>query len=188
MRLRVLLADSNSERASALEASLAELGAVEVVRAAERLSLSEAVASQHPDVVIVDMARPDRDGLDAIREMTARNPRPVVMFVDEDDPSFMEEAITAGVSSYNVVGAAVPDVKPIVRTAVALFRRFHQIETDLRQARASLEERTIIDRAKSALMRERGLAEPEAYRLLRSRAMNESRRIVDIAREILSSG
>jgi response regulator NasT len=187
MVLRVLLADSVSERATALEDSLAEFDAVEVIRATEGLSLSEAVETIRPDVVIVDMTRPDRDGLDAIRELTARNPRPVVMFVDEDDHAFMEEAITAGVSSYNVVGTAIPDVKPIVRTAVALFRRYQQIETDLREAKASLEERALIERAKATMIREGKIGEPEAYRVLRRRAMDEGRRIVDIARDVLAA-
>ena len=44
------------------------------------------------DVVIVDMARPDRDALDGIRHVTRDAPRPVVMFVDRDDPAFMEAA------------------------------------------------------------------------------------------------
>jgi response regulator NasT len=185
--MRVLLVDSDAERASVLEASLRQLDSVEVVRAAEALSLGEAVAALSPDVVIVDMARPDRDGLDAIRALSASNPHPVVMFVDADDAAFMEEAIAAGVSSYNVLGATLPDVKAIVRTAVALFRRYHQVETELRAAKASIEDRSTIDKAKARLMQRRGLSEPDAYRLLRRRAMDEGRRIVEIAASILSS-
>jgi response regulator NasT len=100
----------------------------------------------------------------------------------------MEAAIAAGVSSYNVVGAALPDVKPIVRSAVALFRRYRQIEEALAAAQASLAESAVIDRAKARLIRHRHLSEPEAYGLLRRRAMNEGRRIADIAREIVAAG
>jgi response regulator NasT len=109
------------------------------------------------------------------------------MFVDADDPALMEAAIAAGVSSYNVVGAALPDVKPIVLTAVALFRRYQKIDQELAAAQASLAESAAIDKAKARLIRNRQLSEPEAYRLLRRRAMNEGRRIVDIAREILQT-
>jgi two-component system, response regulator / RNA-binding antiterminator len=184
-QMRVLLVDTDAERASVLEASLRELGAVEILRPPETLDLGEAVAALSPDVVIVDMARPDRDGLDAIRALTASNPHPIVMFVDADDAAFMEEAIAAGVSSYNVLGATIPDVKPIVRTAVALFRRYRQIESELRAAKASIEDRSLVDRAKARLMQRRGLSENDAYRMLRRRAMDEGRRIVDIAAAIL---
>jgi response regulator NasT len=126
--LKVLLADSDAERAVLLE-----------------------VAVQMPDVVIVDMARPDRDALD-LRRVSADNPRPVVMFVDRDDRAFMEEAIAAGVSSYNVVNAAFPDVKPVIMAAVAIFRKHQHVAADLQQARTSLLERETIDRAKTQLI------------------------------------
>jgi two-component system, response regulator / RNA-binding antiterminator len=133
------------------------------------------------------MARPDRDGLDDLRRVSADNPRPVVMFVDRDDRAFMEEAIAAGVSSYNVVGAAFPDVKPIVMAAVAIFRKHQRVADDLSRAQATLTERGTINRAKAVLMRERHFDEPRAYRWLRRRAMNESRRIGDIAAELLAN-
>jgi two-component system, response regulator / RNA-binding antiterminator len=131
------------------------------------------------------MARPDRDGLDDLRRVSINNPRPIVMFVDRDDRAFMEDAIAAGVSSYNVVGAAFPDVKPIVMAAVAIFRKYQQLATDLQQARTSLMERETIDRAKTLLMKERNFNEPQAYRWLRRKAMNESKRIAVVAAELL---
>src|SRR5919202_653291 len=148
MTLKVLLADSDATRAACVERSLAELGNATIVRVPAGGSIHDAVAAEAPDVVIVDMARPDRDGLDDLRRVTASNPRPIVMFVDYDDRSFMEEAIAAGVSSYNVVDAAFPDVKPIVMAAVAIFQRYRRIEADLERANASLMERGLIDRAK----------------------------------------
>jgi response regulator NasT len=138
-----------------------------------------------PDVVLVDMARPDRDALDGIRQVAALNSRPVVLFVDEDDAAFMEEAISAGVSSYNAIGMPPPDVKPILRAAVALFRRYQQAQDDLKQVENRLNERTVIDRAKAILIKQRRLSEPDAYKWLRRTAMSRGRRIVDVAGEVL---
>src|SRR5260221_10052536 len=125
-------------------------------------SLIDAVTAEAPDVIIVDMARPDRDALDDLRRISVDNPRPVVVFVDRDDRAFMEEAIAAGVSSYNVVTAAFPDVKPIVMAAVAIFRKYQQVAADLRQARAILIKPETIDRAKGLLMKQRNFGDPEA--------------------------
>lgn len=183
--MKVLLADTDPQRAPLLEVRLRDAGAAQAVRPQAGESLLEAVTRERPDVVIVDMARPDRDALDGIRHVTRDEPRPVVMFVDRDDPAFMEAAIEAGVSSYNVVGTALPDVKPIVAAAVALFRRHRRVEEELRRAEASLRERLVIDRAKAVLMRQRRLSEPEAYRWLRRRAMDGGRRLVDVAAELL---
>jgi response regulator NasT len=188
MSSRVLLIGSDPDVVAAVELGLSQLTDMDVVRAASGAGLVEAVAAVAPDVIIVDFTRSDRDGLDAIRQVAQGQPRPIVMFVDGDDPILMEAAIAAGVSSYNVVGAALPDVKPIVRSAVALFRRYRQIEEALAAAQASLAESAVIDRAKARLIRHRHLSEPEAYGLLRRRAMNEGRRIADIAREIVAAG
>ena len=185
--LKVLLADSEPERAAVLAQQLADVSDVETLRVRAGSSLLDAVAELAPDVIIVDMARPDRDGLDDLRRVSADNPRPIVMFVDGDDRAFMEEAIAAGVSSYNVVDTAFPDIKPIVMAAVAIFRKYQKVADDLTKAKATLLERETINRAKSMLMRQRNLDEPQAYRWLRRRAMNESRRIGDVAAELLAS-
>jgi response regulator NasT len=183
--MRVLLADANLDRAASVADHLAGAAAVEVLRLASGERLAQAVARLTPDVVLVDMARPDRDQLDSIREVASRHPSPIVLFVDRNDPAFMEAAIEAGVSSYNVVGAALPDVKPIVEAAVVMFRRYRQIETELRKAEASLKERALIDRAKALLMQQRRIGEPDAYRWLRRQAMDRGRRIADVAADLL---
>jgi two-component system, response regulator / RNA-binding antiterminator len=186
MVLKILLADSVPERAAALEDSLKKSGATLVRRAAPTDDLAALVAEFQPDVVIVDMARSDRDVLDSVRAVTQRAPRPIVMFVDSDDPGFMEEAIDAGVSSYNVVGTPPPDVRPIIATAIAMFRRYRRVERELEETKVSLDERRAINRAKAILMAERRIDEPEAYAWLRRKAMNENRRIADIAAEVIA--
>jgi response regulator NasT len=186
-QLKVLLADAEGERARLLEQRLHELGDAVIERVSDTGNLLDAVRSVMPDVIIVDMARPDRDGLDDLRRANADNPRPVVMFVDRDDRGFMEEAIAAGVSSYNVVDTAFPDVKPIVMAAVAIFRKYQELSADLHKARTSLMERDAIDRAKAVLIRRRKLDEPQAYRWLRRKAMNENKRIAVIAAELLAA-
>ena len=183
--MKVLLADDDTERGGALATSLAADPGLSVIRLHPGVSLAEAVTSLAPDIVIVDMARPDRDALDGIRQITALNSHPVVLFVDEDDPAFMEEAISAGVSSYNAAGIKPPDVKPILRAAAAMFRRFQQTQAVLRDAEAKLQTREIIDRAKAILMKERRISEPDAYNWLRRTAMSKSRRIVDVASDVL---
>ncbi len=183
--VKVLLADCNPARANALERELIASGTDQIIRVEAAEALPVAVAKHAPDLIIIDMDRADRDSIEGVRTVTKKEPRPVVLFVDHDDPDLMEEAIAAGVSSYNVVGAAMPAVKPVVQAAVALFRRYQETEEKLRKAEAGLKERAVIERAKGKLMREKHIAEPEAYHYLRRKAMDRGRRIVDIAAEIL---
>lgn len=170
-----------------LKERLRELGDAVIVRVATTGNLLDAVRSAAPDVIIVDMALSDRDALDDLRRVNLDNPRPVVMFVDRDDRAFMEEAIAAGVSSYNVVDTAFPDVKPIVMAAVAIFRKYQQVSADLHRAETRLMEREAVDKAKALLMRRRRIDEPQAYRWLRRKAMNENKRIAAVAAELLAA-
>ncbi|HUB47386.1 MAG TPA: ANTAR domain-containing protein [Acetobacteraceae bacterium] len=184
--MKILLADDDADRVRLLMQALAADRSMIVLRLHPGELLLDAVAAHGPDVVLVDMARPDRDALESLRQLSASNPRPIALFVDQDDPSFMEAAIAAGVSSYNVVGTPPPDVKPILRAAVALFHRHQQTRAALDSAESRLEERSIIDQAKTRLIRQRRLSEPDAYRWLRRNAMSSGQRIVDVARKVLS--
>ena len=186
MTLKILLIDSQVERAEALERSLASAGFSSVTRIAAGSDLIDAVELLSADLVVIDMALPDRDALEGIRQLSARMPRPVVMFSDEDDPAFVEQAIRAGVCSYNLSGVAARDIKPIVMSAIALFRRYREVESELAETRAQLGERRLIERAKAVLMRARKMNEPQAYGWLRSKAMSQNRKVVHVARDLLA--
>ncbi|MDR3537142.1 MAG: ANTAR domain-containing protein [Acetobacteraceae bacterium] len=183
--MKVLLADDNAERASALARLLAADPRLVVLQLRAGEALADAVAAQAPDIVLADMARPDRDALDGIRQVATHAPRPIVLFADKDDPGFMEAAIGAGVSSYTVPGVPAPDVKPILQAAAALFRRHQQARDGQRLAENPLQEREVIGRAKARLIRKRKLTEPDACRWLRNQAMSRGRRIVDMVAELI---
>jgi response regulator NasT len=181
MALTILLIDSDEERGRALADKLA--GFARVLRA-DGADLAAKVETAKPDLIIIDMSLPDRDALEDIRTVAAANP--VVMFAGTDDPEFARQAIAAGVCSYNLSGMAYADIKPIMASAVALFQRYRHVETELAAARALLEERRLIERAKAILMRDRKMTEPEAYRWLQKKAMNEARRLAQIVAEFVA--
>jgi response regulator NasT len=185
MSLKILLVDSEPERARSLEQTLAAAGFTEIMRAEARIDLVETVRRLAPDLVVIDMALPDRDALEGVRALSASAPKPIVMFSDKDDPAFVEDAIAAGVCSYNLSGVSDRDMKAIVASAVALFKRYSRVETELAAATAQLKERQIIERAKAFLMATRKMNEPQAYRWLRNKAMNENRRIAHVAAELI---
>ena len=186
-RVKILLADDDAERARYLMRALARDLAAEVVRTQPGEMLADAVLAQRPDVVVVDMTRPDRDALEGVRQLSNMMPHPVVMFVDQDDPDFMQAAIDAGVSSYNVGSITSAEMKPLLRAAVALFRRYQRTQQKLTAAETRLQERDLVDRAKAILIRKRKFSEPEAYRWLRREAMSSGRRIPDVAQTVIQT-
>jgi response regulator NasT len=87
--VRILLADDDAARAGALIKVLSADPSLTILRPRPGELLADAVAAQSPDVVLIDMARPDRDALEGIRVVAADQPRPIVLFVDQDDAAFM---------------------------------------------------------------------------------------------------
>ena len=72
-------------------------------------------------------------------------------------------------------------IKPILDAAIIRFQMFHKMRVDLAETRRALEERKVIDRAKGILMRARGIGEDEAYGLLRKAAMDQGKKLADMA-------
>jgi hypothetical protein len=65
-------------------------------------------------------------------------------------------------------------------------RRLQAMSDELDAVRATLNERKVIERAKGLLMAHRQMSEDEAYKALRQMAMNQNRRILDVANAVLS--
>jgi response regulator NasT len=78
-------------------------------------------------------------------------------------------------------------VKPILQMAISRFNAFSRMARELEEARTELENRKLVDRAKGILMKSRGLSEAEAYALLRKTAMNQNRKIGDIAQSLVTA-
>jgi two-component system, response regulator / RNA-binding antiterminator len=185
--LRILLIDEAPERASALEVALEAAGHTVVARLATAVDLTAQIAASGAEVIIVDMNSPDRDTIESLREVTRERPRPILMFVDRSDESMITEAINAGVSAYVVDGLNPARVKPVLDVAIARFNQFQVLNDEIAKAKASLAERKVIERAKGILMRERKLSEEDAYRVLRSAAMEQNKRLADIAESLISA-
>jgi response regulator NasT len=109
------------------------------------------------------------------------------MFVDKSDEDSIIAAVDAGVSAYIVDGLKKERVKPILEMAVSRFNAFNRLQRELADAKSALEERKVIDRAKGILMKMRGLSEDEAFVLLRQTAMNEKKKIADIAQSVITA-
>ncbi|MNI90450.1 putative transcriptional regulatory protein pdtaR [compost metagenome] len=93
----------------------------------------------------------------------------------------------AGVSAYVVDGLKKERVKSILDMAVSRFNAFSRLQQELAEARSALEERKVVERAKGILMKMRGLSEEEAFALLRQTAMNEKKKMAEIAQSLVTA-
>jgi response regulator NasT len=185
--LNVLVIDENRIRASIIEEGLRDAGYDRVTVVADMTGLARRITEINPDVIVIDLENPNRDMLESMFQISRAVNRPIAMFVDKSDEASIEAAVDAGVSAYIVDGLKQERVRPILKMAISRFNAFSRLSRELEEARGELENRKLIDRAKGVLMRARGLSEKEAYALLRRTAMDQNRKIVEIAQSLITA-
>lgn len=185
MSVRVLVVDEDDERFERMDDALRGAGYT-VLRSRALRPLADQIGDLRPDLVVVDLASPDRDALDALRLIAHGEGRPVVLFSPSMDEAAIAEAVGAGVTAYAFRDVPAERLKPLLDLAVAQFRQFRALQDELDLARRSLQDRKLIDRAKGILMRQRGLDEDAAYKALRKMAMDRGQRLADIADQLIA--
>jgi two-component system, response regulator / RNA-binding antiterminator len=185
--LRVLIVDQNVMRASILEEGLREAGYTQVTVLREMHNLLRRIVDIDPDVIVIDLENPNRDVLEQMFQVSRVVRRPIAMFVDRSDTDMIEAAVDAGVGSYVVDGLKKERVKSVLDTAISRFKAFNKLREELDLARQALDERKIVERAKGILMKQRGMSEEAAYALLRKAAMNENRRLSEVAQSVVTA-
>jgi response regulator NasT len=185
--LTILVIDENTIRASIIEEGLREAGHARVTVIHEVQGVARIIDTLRPDVIIIDIENPNRDMMEHLFQLTRTVGRPIAMFVDRSDTASIEAAVDAGVSAYIVDGLKKERVKPILDMAVSRFNAFSRLQRELADAKSALEERKVVERAKGILMKMRGLSEEEAFALLRQTAMNEKKKMSEIAQSVVTA-
>lgn len=150
----------------------------------ELLSLNWQV---EPELIIAVLNTSDSQVLSKFKVINEQFPLPIVIFTHDDRDDAIEQAIQAGVSAYIVDGFREDRVLPILRTAIVRFRQYQSMQKHIKELKTSLADRKVIDRAKGLIMEQRNCSEDEAYRLLRTSAMNQNMRLAQLAQNILAT-
>ncbi len=185
--MRIVIVDDSGLRATVLEEGLREAGYDDIHVIPPQSGFVARIERMAPHVVLMDLGSPSRDTLEEMLAVSRALARPIAMFVDQSDEAMIGAAIDAGVSAYVVDGLRKERVKPVLDLAIRRFNAFARMQSELNEAKTALAERKTIDRAKAILMNTRKLSEAEAYSLLRSTAMNQNRRIVEVAEALITA-
>ncbi len=185
--MSIIVVEADRDRALQIVDGLRQAGSYDVQVIAEPTQLAQQIKTRQPDMVLIDIANPSRDTLEELALASGPMDRPVAMFVDRSDAGLSDAAIEAGVSAYVVDGLQPARVKPVLDAAVARFRMFQRMRTELAATKRALEERKVIDRAKGMIMKARGVEEDAAYTILRKAAMDQGKRVADVAAALVTA-
>ena len=185
--LSILVVEADADKARQIIDALKDGGWDKVHALGEISGLERAIRTHEPDIVLIDMANPDRDTLEHISLVSDTKARTVAMFVDQTDEDLTQAALNAGVNAYVVDGLQMNRIKPVLETAIMRFQIMRKMQSELDAAKRALEDRKTLDKAKGILMRQRGMSEDEAYKLLRKTAMDQGRKVIDVAQALVTA-
>ncbi|SDM78939.1 ANTAR domain-containing response regulator [Allokutzneria albata] len=169
---RVLVAEDEALIRLDLVEMLREEGYEVVGEAADGVEAVELATQLRPDLVILDVKMPRKDGIEAAAAIAGERIAPVVILTAFSQRDLVERARDAGAMAYLVKPFAKRDLVPAIELAVSRFAELQALETEVAGLTERLETRKVVEKAKGLLMTKQGLTESEAFRWIQRTAMD----------------
>jgi len=181
-----LLSSSNGPDAPPLARDLDAVG-IEVLALVDCTNLLQEVVKNSPELVVIYESNPTAALFASIAALKAAAPCPVAMFTSDPDAENIALATRSGVHAYVVNGYSQNRLRSVLHLAQARFSHDELIRAELEEVNQRFAERKLVDRAKGILMGARQLREEEAFRALRSAAMQRMQRIGQVSQQVIDS-
>lgn len=184
-KTKVLIAEDEAIIRLDLKEMLEEEGVEVVGEASDGEAAIRLARERSPDLVIMDIKMPGMDGLAAAERITAEGLGAVLILTAFSQRDLVQRAADAGAMGYLVKPFQKTDLMPAIDIALARHAELSAVRAETETLSDQLETRKLVDRAKGKLMEQRSMSEPDAFRHIQKRAMDERRPMKDIAREIV---
>jgi AmiR/NasT family two-component response regulator len=188
-RLRLLLAEDDIAARETLTEVLQSLGYDIVAAVSSGVEAADRAREMKPDAVLLDVHMPDGSGIEAAEVISRTLPGiAVILFSGDDNVSLSDkEAVTTGALAFLPKPVPPKMLDSTIRLAVTRSAALRSAKKDATEAKAALEARKLVERAKGILMRRTGCSEPDAYRILQRSSQDRSKPMVEIAKAVLDS-
>jgi len=140
-----------------------------------------------PDLVIMDVKMPRRDGIDAALEIASKRIAPIVMLTAFSQRDLVERARDAGAMAYLVKPFTASDLVPAIELALSRFNEITALEREVATLSDRLETRKLVERAKGLLQTKQGMTEPEAFKWIQRAAMDRRTTMKRVAEVVLDT-
>ena len=185
--LRIAVADDEVDMCDYYQDILPDMGHQVVGVAKTGKELIEQCHACQPDLVICDIKMPDIDGINAAHEIARDQSVPFILVSAYHDPELIKRAEASHVLAYLVKPIKRADLQTSIAIARRRFEQFEVVHKEASDLRQALEDRKIIEKAKGILMKRANLDENDAFRRLQKLARNENRKLVDVARMVVTT-
>ncbi len=183
--MRVLVADDEYLVREEIKASLQELGHTVMGEAADGETALNLAKAAKPDVAVLDIKMPGKDGIEVARELVKEGVCAAVLLTAYTLPEFIQRATEAGAFGYLTKPFDPKGLDAALQIAVARFQEFRKLQEEVSQLEEELATRKLVERAKGLLMKRYNLSEEEAHRVLQRRSMDTRKPMREVAEAVL---
>ena len=184
---RVLVAEDEALIRMDLAEMLREEGYEIVGEAGDGQEAVDLAESLKPDLVIMDVKMPRRDGIDAAAEIASKRIAPIVILTAFSQRELVEKARDAGAMAYLVKPFTITDLIPAIEVAVSRFGEISALEQEVATLSDRLETRKLVERAKGLLQVKQSMTEPEAFKWIQRAAMDRRTTMKRVAEVVLET-
>lgn len=185
----IVVFGNTAGRADSLAADLTGAG-LRVLQSVNVLADVTPTVQQHrPDVLVCQIEQADQALFSVTQLLASSTPCAVLVLTGSVDASSAAASAAAGVHAY--VPTYLPGnhsahlLSALVHLAQGRFRHEAALTQALSDARNQLDERKVVDHAKTILMRARQLSDDDAFRMMRTASMHSNQRLADVSGHII---
>lgn len=156
-----------------------------VAQAADGEQAVELAREHRPDVVLMDVKMPRKDGISAAAVMSEERIAPVVLLTAFSQRELVERAQEAGAMAYVVKPFTAADLIPAVEVAISRGEQLAALTAEITDLKEQFETRKLVDRAKARLMEVLALSEPDSFRWIQKTSMDRRLSMREVAEAVL---
>jgi len=184
-KLRVLVADDDPIIRLDLKQMLQSMDYEVVGEAGDGYEAVNLAITLRPDICVLDIKMPIKDGITAVTELLAGEIAPAILLTAYSDRELINRAKEAGAFAYLVKPFKPGDLPPAIEVAVTRYRQWLDVNHQVSDLEDRLETRKLIEKAKGVLIEKHGLSEADAYRKIQQSSMNARKSMKEVAEAIL---
>lgn len=182
----ILAEDHNPDLEQRIQAALGSAGYVSTVAIQTTAwDISIAMGSEAPSLLVLVANSLTADLVQQLEELDTHSPLPVMLFAQQHNAELLERAVHAGTTAYHVGEFSAERLALLASLATARYSSRQKLKNDAAEAKAKLQERKLVERAKGILMEKKQLSEQDAYRVMRQAAMNRAQPMVQVAASVI---
>ncbi len=143
-----------------------------------------------PDLLILDIKMPEKDGLETLKELSISSdyPKiPVIMVTAFSQPELIEQAVGLGVFAYIIKPIKESELLPAIDITIARANEMSFIQKEVGKLKETLEIRKFVEKAKGMIMKNESLTESEAFRMIQKLSMDTRKPMKELAEEIIEN-